>query len=64
MRYFSDDQQDFAVQFLKREFCKNGSAKHLDYILRVLKEEIFIRIFADLMSIGYTAADQKLQLPN
>ena len=64
VRYFTDDQQDFAIQLLKREFCKHGSTKPLNYILRVLKEEIFIRIFADLMSIGYTAADRKMQLPN
>ena len=34
LRFFSEDQQDFAMRWLRKEFCKTGDTKHLDYILK------------------------------
>lgn len=59
-RSFSDDQHEFVEQWLSKEFVADFNLRQLDYCLRVLQVEFFIRVLMDIDSLSYANAEQKL----
>ena len=60
MRVFSDASHLVAEEWLRSKFCRNGNQKALDYCLRVLQMELFIRIFMDFSACSYKEAEEKM----
>ena len=54
---FTEEQSDFALRWLKIHFCEDGDVLHLDYILRVLMDELLIRVLAETMSLNFDEAE-------
>ena len=62
-RKFSEEQHEFVMGWLKREFWNGKQQKALDYVLRVLQQEMFIRIFMDFYGFhgsNYSQAEVKM----
>ena len=57
---FADETHEVVERWLIKEFYKDGNPKDLDYCLRVLQMEIFIRIFMDITLCSYTEAESKV----
>ena len=60
MRVFSDEAHEVAEKWLQRKFCRNGNQRALDYCLRVLQMELFIRIFMDVKGCSYDEAEEHM----
>ena len=60
MRVFSDEAHEVAENWLRRKFCRNGNQRALDYCLRVLQMELFIRIFMDFKGCSYDEAEEHM----
>ena len=62
-RKFSEEQHEFVMRWLKREFWNGKQQKALDYVLRVLQQEMFIHIFMDFYGFhgsNYSQAEVKM----
>ena len=60
MRVFSDEAHEVTENWLRKEFCKDGNPAKLDYCLRVLQMELFIRIFMRFTHCSYDEAEDKM----
>ena len=50
-KIFTEEQHEFLERWLLREFCQSQSYKHVDHCLRVLMQEVFIRVFMDFKGL-------------
>ena len=55
---FTEEQHDQVMNCLRQEFGKTTG--DLDYLLRVLNEEILLRVYSDFMSMELNAAEIRL----
>ena len=60
MHVFSHEAHEVAENWLQKEFCVDGNPRQLDYALRVLQMELFIRIFMHLTHVSYENAEREM----
>ena len=60
VKVFSDRAHQTVESWLGQEFAVRGDPKQLDYCLRVLQMECFLRIFMDIKDCSYGEAEIKM----
>ena len=59
---FSEEVNDMSIRWYQHQFPvpKRFSNRQLDYFLRVLQQELFKRIFADITGCDFAEAEKKM----
>ena len=61
VKCFSEEQHEFQECWLLTKFFKDPSVKHIDYGIRVLSQEFFIRVFMDVNVLSdYCEAEKQM----
>ena len=62
LKAFDEQQEEFVLHWLKREFCKRGGPRNLDYCMRVFSPEIFIQIYMSLKASSFQEAERAMSI--
>ena len=57
LKVYTEEQSEFALRWLKSNFCEGGDSLHLDYILQVLQDELLIRVLGGTLCLNFEDAE-------